>query len=176
MKYLTKFVLKAVSILTIVAEVIFSLGTLGVIFSTIMMFIISGSDKEDFNKYILSSGNLTKGTLLLAGINAIVIFASLIITMHSLRRVVDNISNKQFFVASNLLNIKKMLISVSIVTLCNIFSMFFFASAHVSSLSGVFSNSWSQIGIYIIFVAILYTIYLVFKYGFELQEDSNTVI
>lgn len=45
-----------------------------------------------------------------------------------------------------------------------------------SLVSNIFANSWSQIGIYVIFIAILYTIYLVFKYGVELQNDANTVI
>lgn len=45
-----------------------------------------------------------------------------------------------------------------------------------SLVSNIFANSWSQIGIYVIFIAILYTIYFVFKYGVELQNDANTVI
>ena len=45
-----------------------------------------------------------------------------------------------------------------------------------SLVSNIFANSWSQIGIYVIFIAILYTIYLVFKYGVELHNDANTVI
>lgn len=176
MKSITNLILKLLSILTIVAQVIFSLGGIGVVFATIMMFVISGNDKSDFYKYVLEPGNLTTGNLLLGCLNALIIFICLIITMSSLRRVINNINVRKFFVQANLTNIKIMLGSVSILTVANIISMYIFANNHDRVISDIFANSWSQIGIYVIFIAILYTIYLVFKYGVELQDDVNTVI
>jgi len=140
------------------------------------MFVVSGNEKSDFYKYILIPGKLTKSTLVLGCMNALIIFISLIITMRSLRRVINNIKQNDFFVVSNLTNIRTMFISVFVITIANIISMFIFSNGNGRSISGVFVNSWSQIGMYFIFMAILYTIYLVFKYGVKLQEDSNTVI
>lgn len=176
MKTITNLILRSVSFLTIVAQIIFSLGGIAVIFATISMFLISGNDKSDFYKYVLKPENLTKGSLLLGGLNAIIIFSCLIVTMIFLRKVVNNINNNDFFVQANLTNIKIMLIAVSVLILANIVSMFIFANGNGRSISNVFANSWSQVGICVIFMAILYTIYIVFKYGVKLQEDSNTVI
>lgn len=176
MKNITNLILKVLSLLTIIAQVIFSLGGIGVIFATIMMFVISGDDKNDFYKYVLEPGNLTRGNLVLGCLNALIIFICLIITMRSLRKVVNNINSQNFFVQSNLVNIKIMLASVSVFTAANIISMFIFGNSHGQAISNVFANSWSQIGIYVIFIAILYTIYIVFKYGVKLQDDANTVI
>jgi len=176
MKFLTNLILKMLSILTVIGQIIFSLGGIAVIFASIMMFVISGDDKSDFSKYVLEAGNLTKGTLLAGCANAAVIFVCLVIIMRSLRNVVNNIERNNFFVETNLTNIKIMLISFVVFTVANVVSMFIFANRNGRMISGVFSNSWSQIGIYVIFMAILYTIYLVFKYGVELQKDSNTVI
>lgn len=176
MKGITNLILKLLSILTIVAQVIFSLGGIGVVFAAIMMFIVSGNNKSDFYKYVLEPGNLTRGNLLLGCLNALIIFICLIITMTSLRKVINNINAQKFFVQANLTNVKIMLGSVSIFTVANIISMYIFANNHGRAISDIFANSWSQIGIYVIFIAILYTIYLVFKYGVELQDDVNTVI
>lgn len=176
MKNITNFILKLISVLTVVAQVIFSIASIMLVFATVMMFFISGETQSDFDKYMLQPQNLTKMSLVMGCLLALIILISLMVTMRSLRKVINNISQKNFFVQINLNNIKIMLISVSIFTLSNIGSMFMFASAHATSISSVFANSWGQIGIYVIFIAILYTIYLVFKYGVELQNDSNTVI
>lgn len=176
MKSLNSLVLKGLSILTIIAQTLFTLGGISVVFAAIMMFIVSGNDKSDFYRYVLEPGNLTKGSLVLGCINAVIIFICLIITMSSLRKIVNNINQRNFFVQSNLTNIKIMLISIIIFTAANIISMFIFANGTGRSISNIFANSWSQIGVYVIFLAILYTVYLVFKYGVDLQKDSNTVI
>ncbi|PMD69815.1 DUF2975 domain-containing protein [Companilactobacillus nuruki] len=176
MKSLNSLVLKGLSILTIIAQTLFTLGGISVVFAAIMMFIVSGNDKSEFYRYVLEPGNLTKGSLVLGCINAVIIFICLIITMSSLRKIVNNINQRNFFVQSNLTNIKIMLISIIIFTAANIISMFIFANGTGRSISNIFANSWSQIGVYVIFLAILYTVYLVFKYGVDLQKDSNTVI
>lgn len=176
MKNLNSLVLKGLSILTIIAQTLFTLGVISVVFAAIMMFIVSGNDKSEFYRYVLEPGNLTKGSLVLGCINAVIIFICLIITMSSLRKIVNNINQRNFFVQSNLTNIKIMLISIIIFTAANIISMFIFANGTGRSISNIFANSWSQIGVYVIFLAILYTVYLVFKYGVDLQKDSNTVI
>lgn len=176
MKNLNSLVLKGLSILTIIAQTLFTLGVISVVFAAIMMFIVSGNDKSEFYRYVLEPGNLTKGSLVLGCINAVIIFICLIITMSSLRKIVNNINQGNFFVQSNLTNIKIMLISIIIFTAANIISMLIFANGTGRSISNIFANSWSQIGVYVIFLAILYTVYLVFKYGVDLQKDSNTVI
>lgn len=176
MKNLNSLVLKGLSILTIIAQTLFTLGVISVVFAAIMMFIVSRNDKSEFYRYVLEPGNLTKGSLVLGCINAVIIFICLIITMSSLRKIVNNINQGNFFVQSNLTNIKIMLISIIIFTTANIISMLIFANGTGRSISNIFANSWSQIGVYVIFLAILYTVYLVFKYGVDLQKDSNTVI
>lgn len=66
--------------------------------------------------------------------------------------------------------------SVSVFILGNIVSMLFFSYSNGRNLSAIFSNSWGQIVSYLILLAIIYMLYLVFKYGYELQHDSDTVI
>ncbi|MBL3529985.1 hypothetical protein JMJ99_01295 [Companilactobacillus zhachilii] len=176
MKYLTNFILKTLSILSLIAQVLFSIASIGVIIATIMMFIVSGDSKSELYTYVIEPQNLTRLSLLGGCLNALIILICLIITMRSLRNIVNNIYQQHSFVESNLKNIKVMLATVSIFTIANIISLFLFAGNSEKPISNIFANTWSQIGIYGIFIAILYTIYLVFKYGVELQEDSNSVI
>ena len=176
MKYVTKIVLKSLSILTMIAQVVFGLAGIAVILAMGLMFFVQGEAKADMYKYVLQPENLTKFTLFISCLVALVIFACLIITMRSLHKVLNNIDKKDYFVEANLINIKIMTISMLTFTGANIISILMFANGHGKSVSSAFANSWSQIAIYAIFVAILYTIYLIFKYGVELQNDSNTVI
>jgi len=176
MKYLTKFVLKGLSLLSIVMQIIFSLAGAGVLFAGIMLFLVSGDAKSELYQYVIKPEHLTRGTLLVGCFTALIIFISLIVVMRALRKVLNNIYQKNYFVADNLLNIKVMLAAWGIFTLANVSSLIIFAGGSGRTLSRVFADSWSQVGIYTIFLAILYTLYLVFKYGVALQTDSNTVI
>lgn len=176
MNYISKVTLKFLSILTIIFQVIFSLAGLAIIFASIMMLFVTGESKHELYTYILGPNHITKAVLLFSCLVALLIIVSLFLILHSLRQILNNIYQKKYFIESNLTNIKRTLIYSSIFIIGNILSMFTFSNLHNKNISNIFANSWGQILIYIVFLAIIYTIYLIFKYGVDLQKDSDNVI
>lgn len=176
MKKLSDLILKVLSILTVVAQVFCWIAMAGLIFANIMVFFVSGEAKTELNKYVLEPSHLSQGMLQLSGINALIILVSIVFALRALKKIIDNIALRDFFVKENVDKMKWILGSVSVFILGNIVSMLFFSYSNARNLSAIFSNSWGQIVSYLILLAIIYMLYLVFKYGYELQHDSDTVI
>ncbi|HIY93052.1 DUF2975 domain-containing protein [Companilactobacillus sp. HBUAS56275] len=176
MKKLSSLILKVLSILTVIAQVFCGIAAVSVIFANVAVFFVSGEAATELKKYVLQPTNLSKGMLELSGLNALLILVSIMFALYALRKIINNIAQNDFFVEANVVNMKLMMGSVGIFILGNVFSMIFFSYGNGRNLSSVFSNSWGQVGSYLILLAIIYMLYLVFKYGFELQHDSDTVI
>lgn len=176
MEKLSNLILKVLSILTVVAQIFCGIAGASVIFANVAVLFVSGEAATELKKYVLQPSNLSKGMLELSGLNALLILVSIIFALHALRKIINNIAQSDFFVESNVNNMKLMMGSVVIFILGNVLSMMFFSFGNGRNLSSIFSNSWGQIGSYLILLAIIYMLYLVFKYGFELQHDSDTVI
>lgn len=176
MNHISKIVLKFLSILSIIGQIIFSLGCLAIITAAITVFFVKGEAISELYKYILEPNNINKFELFTSCLVAIFITISITLILHFLKRIVDNIYQGKYFVKSNLSSIKAVLIYSIAFTLGNVLSMLLFSNKSGNNISTVFANSWSQILAYVVFVAIIYTLYLIFKYGVALQDDSNNVI
>ena len=86
------------------------------------------------------------------------------------RLIVKNIKQEVYFADSNLNLLKKLLISVAGYTIIFITHRTWFAKSSNNVLypSGVTTG--------LLFLAVLYVVYLVFKYGMKVQEDADSII
>lgn len=101
----------------------------------------------------------------------------MIIIVHYLQKMIANLIQEKYFEQDNLQLLRSLLVTVGIYTVLNWINVLLvnftgnFAKASQLSSEWV-SSSWNAL----IFLAIIYLIYLVFKYGLKLQQKSDTFI
>ena len=97
------------------------------------------------------------------------------------RLIIKNIKQEIYFAVKNLQLLKKLLISVSVYTVATIiFYIGIYSNyatltkiAKTSSVDMIYPTSITNS---LFFLAILYVVYLVFKYGMKVQEDADSII
>ena len=93
------------------------------------------------------------------------------------RLIVKNIKQEVYFADSNLNLLKKLLISVAGYTIISIVD-FIMLMTHrawfIKNANNVLYPSGVTTGL--LFLAVLYVVYLVFKYGMKVQEDADSII
>ncbi|KRG12257.1 DUF2975 domain-containing protein [Lederbergia galactosidilytica] len=178
MNLFTKTVLKSLSIVSIIAQVLFAFAGLMLLFASGALLFVSKGLKTQLLQYtdLYSNTNLSVWFLVLSCLVALAIIACLFIIMYALNKMIGNIYEQHYFVSQNLKYLKLILISISSFTVLQFISQLFFAQAHAYNVSHIFSESWPSLLGCILLLAIVYTIYVVFKYGISLQDDSNNVI
>lgn len=106
-------------------------------------------------------------------IEAIVLF----LVIRYARLLVKNLKNEIYFAEQNLILLKKLLISFAVYAFFEIASYIWERIvnplAHVKVNS--FANPYPATNA-LIFLAVFYVVYLVFKYGLELQNESDSII
>ena len=93
------------------------------------------------------------------------------------RLIVKNIKQEVYFADSNLNLLKKLLISVAGYTVISIIDYIIFITHRTwfaKSSNNVLYPSGVTTGL--LFLAVLYVVYLVFKYGMKVQEDADSII
>lgn len=178
MNIFTKTVLKFLSIMSLIAQFLFAFVGLILLFASGALLLVSNGVKKQLLQYadLNSSTNPSVWFLLFSCLIALAIIACLFIIMYALHKIIGNIYEQHFFVSRNLTHLKLILISITSFTVLNIVSQLFFAQVHAYNVGYIFSDSWSSLLVNILLLSIVYTLYLVFKHGISLQEDSNNMI
>ena len=178
MNLFTKAVLKFLSIVSLIAQVLCGIAGSMLLFATVALLLVPNDVKKQLLQYLQLNTNINQIGLfiVLSSLVALGIIACLFIIMHALRKMIGNIYKKDYFVPQNLTYLKTILISITCFTLLQLLSQVFFAKLHAYNVSNVFSDSSSGFLGNILLIAIVYTLYVVFKYGISLQDDSNNVI
>src|SRR5699024_11614932 len=110
MQYISKAFLKLLSLLIVVVQLFLLLGSIAVVIASGAMFFVNGEAKHELYKYVLGPNNITIPMLLFSCLVALIIVISLILILHSLRKIINNIYSEDYFVESNLINVRKILI------------------------------------------------------------------
>lgn len=178
MNLFTKTVLKFLSIASLIAQVFCAFAGLILLFAAGALLLVPNGVKKQLLQYadLNSSPSLSVWFLVLSCLVALAIIACLFIIMYALHKMIGNIYEQNFFVSQNLTYLKLILISITSFTILQFISQLFFVQAHAYNVSGIFSDSWPSLIGNILLLAIVYTLYVVFKHGIYLQDDSNNVI
>lgn len=93
------------------------------------------------------------------------------------RLIVKNIKQEIYFANINLNLIKKMLIFVAVNTVVTLVD-YCILIVHRAWFAKYMNNMLYPSGITngLLFLAVLYVVYLVFKYGMKVQEDADSII
>ncbi|HLQ87479.1 MAG TPA: hypothetical protein VK109_03085, partial [Enterococcus sp.] len=102
MQYISKAFLKLLSLLIVVVQLFLLLGSIAVVIASGAMFFVNGEAKYELYKYVLGPNNITIPMLLFSCLVALIIVISLILILHSLRKIINNIYSEDYFVESNL--------------------------------------------------------------------------
>ncbi|MED1509000.1 DUF2975 domain-containing protein [Bacillus proteolyticus] len=176
MNFFTKIVLSFLSVVSLIAQVLFAFAGVVLLFATGAVLLVPNGVKKQLLQYTNLNSNLSIWFLALSCLVALAIIACLFIIMYALRKIIDNIYEQHFFVSQNLTYLKLILISITSFTILQFISQLFFAQVHAYNVSNVFSDSSPSLVGNILLLSIVYTLYVVFKYGISLQDDSNKMI
>ncbi|MGE7623048.1 DUF2975 domain-containing protein [Viridibacillus sp. NPDC096237] len=178
MNLFTKTVLKFLSIMSLIAQFLCAFAGLVLLFASGALLLVPKGVKKQLLQYtdLNSNTNLSVWVLVLSCLVALAIIACWFIIMYALHKIIGNIYEQHFFVSLNLTYLKLILISITSFTVLDCISQLFFAQVHVYNVSDIFSDSWPNLIGNILLLSIVYTLYVVFKYGISLQDDSNNVI
>lgn len=176
MNLFTKTVLKFLSIVSLIAQVLFAFAGIILLFASGALLLVSKGVKKQLLQFADLNTNLSVWFLVLSCLVALAVITCLFIIMYAIYKMIGNIYKQHFFVSQNLTYLKLILISITSFTILQLISQLFFAQVHVYNVSDVFSDSSPSLIGNILLLAIIYTLYVVFKYGISLQDDSNNVI
>lgn len=171
------FVLGILNVFAWIFEFIFGLGAILSIITGIIFLI--PNIQETFLKQVPNLKNTT-GTIVFAVFALIisaVMCAALCWGIRAIRLVIRNINQDIYFDEANLDLLHTTLISLSVFTLANFIEACLIGAAryNLRRESGL-NLDFSNIVYSLIILGIIYVIYLVFKNGLKLQEDSNKII
>ncbi|MFJ8261083.1 DUF2975 domain-containing protein [Rummeliibacillus sp. NPDC094406] len=163
--------------MSLIAQVLCAFAGLILLFASGALLLVPNGAKKQLLQYadLNSNTNLTVW-FLVSFLLALAIIACLFIITYALHKIIGNIYKQHFFVSRNLKYLKLILISITSFTVLNFISKLLFAQIHAYNVSDVFPDSWPSLIGNILLLSIVYTLYVVFKYGVSLQDDSNNVI
>lgn len=171
------FVLNALNVLAWLFEIL--CGAMAVIL--VLSVFITATNMKSLAKTMYIENNVGNNiaviyiTLFLVA----AMFAVMVWTINSVRLVVKNVKHEIYFDKANLNLLHQTLISFSIFTVLAIIESIF---------TGIAGSSWNMTTVFrakfdftdalfsVIVLGIIYVIYLVFKNGLQLQEESNKII
>ncbi|AUX16537.1 hypothetical protein AB283_09300 [Lactobacillus amylovorus] len=187
-----KFVLNLISVLTWIYQAFCVLSiVMSVAMTGFMIFIISQPDiRAEVEKELqpardISLNNNTIWWLLFGLFEFMFVgFFAQFFICHYARSIVKNIKQDVYFAIDNLKLLKKLLISVAVYVVVSIiyYVMAFCNYATLTAMSKHSSNTASSMfyssGVAggLLFLAVIYVVYLVFKYGMKVQEDADSII
>lgn len=177
-----KFILNLLTVLAWIYQIICVIG--------IIMWIVMGGAilfgirNPDFRAGFESS-MYVKGVSVDSYVGVLIVMLLLMILMsiaaflicRYARLIVKNIKQEVYFADSNLNLLKKLLISVAGYTIISIID-FIMLMTHRAWFIKYANNVLYPSGVTtgLLFLAVLYVVYLVFKYGMKVQEDADSII
>ncbi|WP_281165255.1 DUF2975 domain-containing protein [Liquorilactobacillus sicerae] len=172
--------LKVLALVTIIAQwfFFFCIGAIllaGTIITIANYTELGAGIEQDITKELPNS-SLSLSGLLLILLGAILICLSLALIMHYLHLLIANIKESKFFTKSNLNLIKKILFVMLAGTVIQWTANFLVDKYLSANTTDIFSSSFGNTLGSPVTLAAIYVIYLVFKYGLALQEESDKVI
>ncbi|WP_235178980.1 DUF2975 domain-containing protein [Bacillus cihuensis] len=164
--------------MSLIAQVLCAFVGLVLLFASGSLLLVPTGVKKQLLQYadLNSNTNLSVWFLVLSCFVALAIITCLFIIMYALHKIIGNIYEQHFFVSRNLIYLKLILISITSFTVLNFISQLLFAQVHVYNVSDIFPDSRPSLIGNILLLSIVYTFYVVLKYGISLQDDSNNVI
>ena len=177
-----KFILNLLTVFAWIYQIFCVIGTImWIVMGGVML---SGIRNLDFRAG-LEEGMGIKGVSVDSYIGAIVVgllslimmsVAAFLICRYA-RLIVKNIKQEVYFADSNLNLLKKLLISVAGYTIISIVD-FIMLMTHRAGFIKYANNVLYPSGVTtgLLFLAVLYVVYLVFKYGMKVQEDADSII
>ncbi|MGN1272544.1 MAG: DUF2975 domain-containing protein [Lactobacillus sp.] len=177
-----KFILNLLTVLTWVYQVICVLAIISLI--AVIGVTAVGLKNPGFRAGF-ESGMGIKGVSVNSYIGIFIVMMVLVIMMsiasflicQYARLIIKNIKREIYFATNNLNLLKKLLISVAGYTVISIVN-FIILMTHRAWFVKYASNTLYPSGITsgLLFLAVLYIVYLVFKYGMKVQEDADSII
>ncbi|MGE7920018.1 DUF2975 domain-containing protein [Viridibacillus sp. NPDC093762] len=164
--------------MSLIAQVLCAFAGLMLLFASGALLLVPNGVKKQLLQFadLNSNTNVSVWLLVLSCLFALAIISCLFIIMYALHKIIGNIYEQLFFVSRNLKYLKLILISITSFTVFNFISQLLFAQVHAYNVSNIFPDSWPSLIGNILLLSIVYTLYVVLKYGISLQDDSNNVI
>ncbi|RVU70891.1 MULTISPECIES: DUF2975 domain-containing protein [Lactobacillus] len=178
-----KFMLNLITVCAWIYQVLIVVDLVGIVIFGVLggiAFSQPGIKKEVFSQFKIANPNFGLIVLILA-----IFFVVLAITQFFIcgyvKKIIKHIKQDIYFDKQNLALLKKMLIAIGIYTVANIlmFITFSFVKADFNSIAKVTDQSFIypfNLTSGLTYLATFYVIYLVFKSGLKLQDDSNSII
>jgi len=178
----TKISLKFLSVLTVVAEVIFAIAGVVLVIGAGMLAIPSFREEQNieatFNGEAIAISNSLSGVtfILFVLLFALLFIASLFFIIRALKFIITNMKSMEFFSVNNLYYAKQILTGMWFIIAQQIV-------VHMISWFSIFNVGSKEITfdlisllISFIFLAIFYTIYTLLKNGIELKNENDSFV
>ncbi|MGM9963499.1 MAG: hypothetical protein ACI319_10755 [Holdemanella porci] len=177
-----KFILNLLTILTWIYQVICVLAIISLI---VVIGVTAVGLKNPGFRAGFESGMGMKGAapssyigmfVVIMVLDILMCVASFLVCQYA-RLIIKNINREIYFAVNNLDLLKKLLISVAGYTVISIVNFAIFM-IHRAWFAKYASSTLYPSGITngLLFLAVLYVVYLVFKYGMKVQEDADSII
>lgn len=188
-----KFILNLLSVVAWIYQAVCVLSiVMSVVVTGFMIFVVSQPDirtevQKGFHQEIgvsMSNSTMWWITVSLFGFMFVGFFAQFFIC-HYARAIIKNIKKEIYFALNTMQYLKRLLISVAvyvgftvvyyIIIFCNFATFSAMSKRYAGDVTSNFLYP-SSITNGLLFLAVLYVVYLVFKYGMKVQEDADSII
>ena len=178
-----KFILNLLTILAWIYQILCVLSV--VMFGFLFVGMLIGRTNSDFRKGFLSAfnvHNVSFDQIILFFEIQLILMIIMSIAMFLVcrygRLIIKNIKHEVYFAINNLKLLRNLLISIAVYTVFSVIQ-YVMAISHQAWLTPYTTNTMIYPGSImngLLFLAILYVVYLVFKYGMKVQEDADSII
>ncbi|WP_390410488.1 hypothetical protein [Lacticaseibacillus jixiensis] len=116
------------------------------------------------------------GLLFIDCVAALAIVVGYVVLFKALHTILANLTKGQYFVQLNLMAMKRILVVSIIQFAVQVASFFVNATATIHNVGWLFHTTPAQFFGEAVLIVIIYVVWLVFKYGLVVQEDSDSMI
>ena len=177
-----KFILNLLTVFAWIYQIICVIGIImWIVMGGVILFGIKNLDfRAGFESSMYVKGvsvDSYVGVLIVMLLLMIMMSAAAFLICRYARLIVKNIKQEVYFADSNLNLLKKLLISVAGYTIISIVDFIMLMTHRAWFIK--YSNNVlypSSVTTGLLFLAVLYVVYLVFKYGMKVQEDADSII
>ncbi|BDR59166.1 DUF2975 domain-containing protein [Xylocopilactobacillus apicola] len=170
-KKVNSVLLSVLEIVTYVFSAIFAIATGALLFAGLEMVFDFGSFHTELLEDVLDKSSSTVADVF-SLITAFLIVVGFLGVSIFVRRIVRNLKHEIYFTADNLKNIRWIMWDTAAFFFLDLLAKILFNIIHQKSMN----ISWTELFVVALVFLVIYVIYLVFKRGVELQEDSDSLI
>jgi hypothetical protein len=173
-----KIILQLLAVVIRVVEWIFFIASTFTLLGGVLFFVVSNIPNKEIQhdiQYSLTENFSPTWIFLSLVLGAIILFC-FGLAMRYTNIIINNLANSIFFTIINLNSIKKILYVLLLASITQWIANILFLNFNLQNVSDIFSRSFGGLLGSPVMLIIIYVIYLVFKYGLSLQEDSDKVI